>query len=110
MAKKDIVKYQFDKRTAEEQQAIAKKGGIASGESRRLAKTFKDAINDNLSDKDLTTIINKVVAMAKKGNLKAFELIRDTRGEKPVESINVNNEKATKVLDSINKQLQGKDK
>lgn len=42
MAKEDIVKYQFDKRTAEEQQNIAIQGGIASGEARRQKKSLRE--------------------------------------------------------------------
>ena len=42
MAKEDIVKYQFDKLTAQEQQNIAVQGGIASGEARRQKKSLRE--------------------------------------------------------------------
>ena len=42
VAKEDIVKYQFDKRTPEEQQQIAKMGGIASGKARNYKKEQLD--------------------------------------------------------------------
>lgn len=42
MAKQDIVKYQFNNRTAEEQQEIAIQGGIASGEARRQKKSLRE--------------------------------------------------------------------
>ena len=42
MAKEDIVKFQFDNRTAEEQQKIAIQGGIASGEARRQKKSLRE--------------------------------------------------------------------
>ena len=44
MAKEDIVKYQFDKRTAEEQQEIARQGGIASGKVRQEKATMKKTL------------------------------------------------------------------
>ena len=43
-----------------------------------------------------------------KGNTKAFEVIRDTIGEKPKESIKIENPEASKILTSINKQLSDK--
>ena len=44
MAKENIVQYQFDKRTAEEQREIARQGGIASGEARREKATMKKTL------------------------------------------------------------------
>ena len=71
--------------TTEEAQKIGKKGGIASGKSRAIAKTFRETIDCEMSDDDLKKIINRVIKEAQKGNMKAVELLRDTRGEKPVE-------------------------
>lgn len=62
-----------------------RKGGIASGKSKRIAKTFRETIDCELSDEDLAKIINRVIKEAQRGNMKAVELLRDTRGEKPVE-------------------------
>ena len=44
MAKEDIIKYQFDNRTAEEQQKIAKQGGIASGKVRQEKATMRKTL------------------------------------------------------------------
>ena len=71
--------------TTEEAQKIGKKGGEASGKSRAIAKTFRETIDCEMSDDDLKKIINRVIKEAQKGNMKAVELLRDTRGEKPVE-------------------------
>lgn len=60
-------------------------GGKASGKARAMRKTFKDAINDNLDDKTMKQLIKSMIVQAKKGNTKAFEILRDTVGEKPVE-------------------------
>lgn len=51
MAKQDIVKYQFDNRTAEEQQEIARKGGIKSGEVRKEKATMKKTLEMLLDEK-----------------------------------------------------------
>ena len=50
MAKEDIVKYQFNKRTAEEQQEIAKMGGIASGKARQEKATMKKTLERLLDE------------------------------------------------------------
>lgn len=72
-------------RSKSEAREKGRKGGIASGKSRAIAKTFKETINDELSDESLKKIIKKVISEAQRGNMKAIELLRDTRGEKPVE-------------------------
>lgn len=52
MAKENIVQYQFDKRTAEEQREIARQGGIASGEARREKATMKKTLEMLLDEKN----------------------------------------------------------
>ena len=52
MAKEDIVKYQFDKRTPEEQHEIAVAGGIASGKARQEKATFKKTLEMLLDEKN----------------------------------------------------------
>jgi hypothetical protein len=52
VAKEDIVKYQFDKRTAEEQHEIAVAGGIASGKARQEKATFKKTLEMLLDEKN----------------------------------------------------------
>lgn len=89
------------KLTLEEQ----KKGGKRSGEVRRARKTLREELLALLSQ-DIKTEdggkVNTQVAMstsiikeALDGNTKAFEIIRDTIGEKPVdkvESVNIDME------------------
>lgn len=72
-------------RTKEERRKIAVMGGKASGKSRAFRKSFKEAINDNLDDKTLEQLIKSMISEAKKGNTKAFEILRDTVGEKPID-------------------------
>jgi hypothetical protein len=94
-------------RTTDEQREIAKKGGIKSGESRRRKKQMRELaqmignfppskeiilkiknIFPYFEEEDIT---NKVVLLAEqfekaaKGDTRAFEVFRDTSGEKPSE-------------------------
>lgn len=64
MAKEDIVKYRFDKRTAKEHHDIAVAGGKASGEARRKKSTFKNAIKW-LAESDLRITEGKLYDMYK---------------------------------------------
>lgn len=87
----------FDDRTTEEQREIAKKGGIASGEARRRKRDLRQALELLLEkeyrDKNGNTITGaeaitaKLFEQAMKGNIKAFETLRDTIGQKPVEKV-----------------------
>lgn len=100
MAKEDIIEHQFDKRTAGEQQEIARAGGKASGRSRRRKRQFRDELEMLLpltdKGKDGQPIINpltgrkqtvqqsitmQLLLKARKGDVKAAKLILDTLGE-----------------------------
>ena len=78
------------------------KGGIASGESRRARKTLRaeleillsaQTIDKETGKKSESTVQEAVtvalVKQALKGNTKAFEIIRDTIGEKPTEHVSL---------------------
>ena len=79
--------------TLEEQ----KKGGLASGEARRrkrdlrqalellLEKEWQDKNGNKLTGTEAITA--KLFEQAMKGNIKAFETIRDTVGQKPIERV-----------------------
>lgn len=95
--------------TPEERAENGKKGGKASGKTRRAQRTFKDSINAILSCETLDpevrealqvlgldpTILNEVnmavIAKGKKGDVEAARFIRDTRGEKPVAGLEIGN-------------------
>ena len=80
-------------------QEEAKKGGKASGEARRAKKDLREALQALLDapivDKKTGIKMTGTEAVAAKlfqrflkdGDLKAFELIRDTAGQKPVEKV-----------------------
>lgn len=75
-------------RTTEEQRKIARMGGVASGESRRQRKTLKEELLLLLEEGDTQKKIS--LAMIKKalqGDTKAFEVIRDSIGEKPKDKV-----------------------
>lgn len=78
-------------------QEEAKKGGIASGEARRAKRDLRLALEALLekefSAKDGTVLSGaeaialKQMEKALKGDTKAFEVVRDTAGQKPVEKV-----------------------
>ena len=73
-------------RTPSERRENAKKAGIKSGEVRRARKTLKEELlllleSGNTQNKISLALIKKAI----KGDIKAFEVIRDTIGEKPVD-------------------------
>ncbi len=99
-------------RTPSELREIASKGGKASGKKRRQMKTFKELCDKfingkitneklkeqlkvfGITDKDSTYKMAMIVSLVNKslkGDVKAFEVLRDTVGEKPIEQIqNIN--------------------
>mgnify|MGYP000003507935 FL=1 len=79
-------------RTKSEARERGRKGGIASGESRREKKTFRETLEALLDRKldgsRLTGREAVAVALFEKamsGDVKAFQELRDTVGEKPVD-------------------------
>ena len=70
------------------QKDLGKMGGIASGEARRERKTLKEELLLLLSNGDTQEKISlSLIQQALDGNTKAFEIIRDTVGEKPVDKL-----------------------
>ena len=75
-------------RTTDEQREIARQGGIKSGEARRARKTLKETLlmmleEGNTQDNITLALLDKAL----KGDTKAYEVIRDTVGEKPTDKI-----------------------
>lgn len=78
----------FNERSEKEVRELAKKGGIKSGETRRRKKTFKQELTWLLEEGDTQKNITlALIKQALEGNTKAFEVIRDTVGEKPVDKV-----------------------
>lgn len=84
-------------RSPNEVRANGQKGGIASGEARRrkrdlrqalemlLEKDYKDKSGNTLTGAEAVTV--KLFEKAMKGDVRAFETLRDTVGQKPVEKV-----------------------
>jgi len=72
----------------EEAKRLGQMGGKKSAQARAERKTFKEALKLALSMGDVQDkIIGAVLNKAFKGDTKAFEVIRDTIGEKPKEEV-----------------------
>lgn len=102
----------FDELTAEEQREIARKGGKASAEARRAKRDLRKAL-EMLLEKDFTdksgktvsgteAITAKLFEQAMKGNVKAFETIRATVGQDPVQKVQVA-EVSQDIIDEVEK-------
>ena len=73
----------FDERTESEQREIARKGGIASGASRRSYRSLKQAAKAFLRENDdaAMQLIQALYEEARNGNVKALEKLEDLIGE-----------------------------
>ncbi len=87
----------FNTLTESEQRRIRRKGGKASGAKRRqlktLAEELKSLLNEDVVDRKgrkmntQTAISTALINAAIHGDVKAFNAIRDTIGQKPKEEI-----------------------
>lgn len=101
MAKEDLIP--MNKRSEAEQKAMQRKGGVNSGKARRNKALLKDCINilmekrviDEETGKRLTgaeqlsiNLFQKALAEVDTAKAaKAFEVLRDTSGQKPVDKV-----------------------
>ena len=100
-------------KTGEQQVKIARQGGIASGESRKRKKLLRECLDELLAreytteGKTLTGSEALAVALMKKamkGDVKAFEVLRDTAGEKQVEKVMIA-EVEQSVIDDVERMV-----
>lgn len=86
-----------NERSPTEVRENGQKGGIASGEARRRKRDLRQAL-EMLLEKEYTqrngetitgteAIAARLFEQAMKGNIRAFETLRDTVGQKPVEKV-----------------------
>lgn len=92
MANNENLKPFDSNQSREEAKKNGRKGGIKSGEVRRARKTLKEELlllleSGNTQNKISLALIQKAL----KGNIKAFEVIRDTIGEKQSDKIETQN-------------------
>ena len=75
-------------RTPKERRELAQKAGKKSGEVRRERKALKEELMLILASGDIQNRISlALIDKALAGDVKAFEVIRDTIGEKPKDVI-----------------------
>lgn len=75
-------------RTPQERNEISRKGAEATNKLRRERKSLKEDLLVLLSTGDTQGKINlALLQKAMKGDTRAFEVIRDTIGEKPTEKV-----------------------
>ena len=104
----------FDARTENETRELGRKGGAASGEARRrkrdirlalealLEKTYKGKGGEELSGAEAIAV--KQMEKALKGDTRAFEVVRDSAGQKPVEKVMVA-EVSQDVIDEVERAI-----
>lgn len=109
-----MARNEFSKMTPEERREHGRKGGIASGESKRKKKAMRETLDvllampmksgkyadieeiknfAALKGKNINVQEAMIISMlqrAMRGDVKAAEWIRDTAGQKPVDNANVN--------------------
>ena len=121
----------MNKRTESEQREIAKKGGKASGKSRRDKREQRDVILDILSMPLEEGSMDRIQALAQakgsnisvnaaivieqvkkalEGDTKAAEYLRDTAGWKPTESVKVESVNVDEAVKNVQAYMEGKKK
>ena len=76
------------KRTPREQREISSMGGKASAEAKKARKTLKETLLMMLEEGDTQNNITlALLQKALNGDTKAYEVIRDTVGEKPTDKV-----------------------
>jgi len=85
---KPIQKGELTKEEAKRRGSI---GGKRSGEARRENKLIKDRILERMGESDWDMMIDNLIARATE-DTKSFETLRDTIGQKPKDTVAVENE------------------
>lgn len=89
-------------RPKNEQREIQKKGVKASVAARKEHKKLKDALLLMLENKDIQSdICAALIEKARNGDTKAFEIIRDTIGEKPAIQQEIYKAETPIIIDDI---------
>lgn len=90
--------------TPEQRRKNASKAGKASAEARRKRKTLREELLALLEQGDTQNKMSlAMIEKALKGDTKAFEVIRDTIGEKPKDKLEVEQDKPFEVNITVKK-------
>ncbi len=87
--------------SGEEHLRMSSKGGRNAKEARRILKSFREIDAETTSYEEREEMLNVVKLKAKKGNLRAFEIYRDTVGEKPGNKIEFAEDKDDGFLEAL---------
>lgn len=86
---------------------MTRKAGIASGEARRARKTLKETLvmmlEEGNTQNDITLAL---LQKALNGDTKAYEVIRDTVGEKPTDKIEQSGELNNTITVKFNGEVE----
>lgn len=99
-------------RSKSEARERGRKGGQASGEARRRLKSFRELDADFTTDDERKEMLEALIQKAMRGNIRAFEIYRDTVGLKPKENVEISGELANPfagLTDAELKKLAGMD-
>lgn len=76
----------FNQMSEEKHKELSRLGGIKSGEAKREKRLLKETLLALLEGKDVqTNVCNALILKCLDGDVKAFEVLRDTIGQKPVD-------------------------
>lgn len=107
--------------TSEQAREAGKKGGKKSAQKRKERKTLREDLIATLTDMEIPqketgkkipvqeALSIAVIKAALNGNVRAYEIIRDTIGEKPIENLNIVASDFT-ALDEAFARMEGADK
>jgi hypothetical protein len=91
--------------TAEEARRRGSLGGKKSAEARKKRKALRELLEVALmmpadcGGTRIDSIVSALIGKAETGDTKAFEVIRDTLGEKPTEAYNIGISKPIQAMD-----------
>lgn len=78
----------------------------ASGEARAIYKSLNEDLRERCTPERVKKMNDRIIAMAERGNLRAYELIRDGLGERPQNKVEISSkEDEMKKMDSILEQM-----
>lgn len=80
----------FNKRTPRERRELARKGAEASNKKQAERRKLREELAILLENEDMQQkICTALIQQARRGNVKAFEVIRDTVGERPSDNLTI---------------------
>lgn len=85
-------------RNEEEARKAGRKGGKASGASRRALKTFKEVLCDGLTKEEQEVMMKALKRNAMRGNLPSMEFLLKMMGQHPDQTADDGNKEKTLIM------------